>query len=110
MSRSLELAGSGEAVGDGHEERADAGIGGKQPTKCVEVMSDLRAVECDILTLGQYLQPSKGHLPVDRYVHPEEFAMLKERGIVNGVPARGVRSAGPELLSRRVHISQRERY
>jgi lipoic acid synthetase len=45
-----------------------------------EVMSDLRGVQCDILTLGQYLQPSKQHLPVVRYYHPDEFKMLKARG------------------------------
>ena len=43
-------------------------------------MSDLREVGCDILTLGQYLQPTKSHLPVERYVHPDEFGMLKQRG------------------------------
>ncbi len=40
------------------------------------VMADLRAHEVDMLTLGQYLQPSRNHLPVDRFVHPDEFAEL----------------------------------
>jgi lipoic acid synthetase len=43
-----------------------------------EVMADLRAHDCDMLTLGQYLQPSRGHLPVTRFVAPEEFAALGE--------------------------------
>ncbi len=43
-----------------------------------DVMRDLRAHDCDMLTLGQYLQPSRDHLPVDRYVHPDEFKMLAE--------------------------------
>jgi lipoic acid synthetase len=47
-------------------------------------MSDLHAVDCDILTLGQYLQPTKEHLLVDRYVHPDEFRMLKKRGLAMG--------------------------
>ena len=43
-----------------------------------EVLQDLRAHDCDMLTLGQYLQPSRLHLPVARYVHPDEFNMLGE--------------------------------
>ena len=43
-----------------------------------DVMRDLRAHNVDMLTLGQYLQPTKQHLAVDRFVHPDEFAALKE--------------------------------
>jgi len=50
----------------------------------IDTMSDLREVECEILTLGQYLQPTQAHLPVVRYVHPDEFAMLKRRGLEMG--------------------------
>ena len=42
---------------------------------------DLRAVDCDILTIGQYLRPSEGHLPVVRYVHPTEFAEMKAEAL-----------------------------
>jgi lipoic acid synthetase len=49
-----------------------------------EVMDDLVSAGCDILTLGQYLQPSKAHLPVSRFVHPDEFLRLKERGMKMG--------------------------
>jgi len=45
-----------------------------------QVMRDLRAHDCDMLTLGQYLQPGKHHLPVERFVHPEEFDRLGELG------------------------------
>jgi lipoyl synthase len=45
-----------------------------------EVMRDLRSVDCDILTLGQYLQPSDKHLKVDRFVHPDEFKDWQEYG------------------------------
>ena len=45
-----------------------------------QVMRDLRAHDCDMLTLGQYLQPSKHHLPLVRYVHPDEFDRLGELG------------------------------
>ncbi len=44
------------------------------------VMQDLRQIDCDVLTLGQYLQPTKSHIPVERYWSPEEFQQLKEEG------------------------------
>jgi lipoic acid synthetase len=43
-------------------------------------MKDLVGVGCDVLTIGQYLQPSKKHLPVQRFVHPDEFAELRTIG------------------------------
>jgi lipoic acid synthetase len=45
-----------------------------------QVMRDLRAHRVDMLTLGQYLQPSKNHLPVARFVHPDEFERLRVIG------------------------------
>lgn len=57
---------------------------GESMDEVIDTMSDLREVNCDILTLGQYLQPTKEHLPVERYVHPSEFAMLKQKGIEMG--------------------------
>ncbi|MDT8386165.1 MAG: lipoyl synthase [Thiogranum sp.] len=45
-----------------------------------QVMEDLRAHQVDMLTLGQYLQPTRHHLPVDRFVHPDEFEQLREAG------------------------------
>ena len=57
---------------------------GEQIDEVVEVMRDLRRVQCDILTLGQYLQPTKEHLPVDRFVTPDEFAWLKSQGVEMG--------------------------
>ena len=50
---------------------------GEELEEVREVMRDLRAHDCDMLTLGQYLQPSKHHLPVQRYVTPEEFDQLR---------------------------------
>jgi lipoic acid synthetase len=47
-------------------------------------MEDLRAVEVDILTLGQYLRPSDGHIALDRYYTPEEFRQLYEVGMAMG--------------------------
>ena len=46
---------------------------GETVDELLEVLADLRSVGCDILTLGQYLQPTPAHLPVERYVPPEEF-------------------------------------
>jgi lipoyl synthase len=46
---------------------------GETIDELLEVLADLRGVGCDILTLGQYLQPTPEHLPVERYVPPEEF-------------------------------------
>jgi lipoyl synthase len=57
---------------------------GEKPEEIIPVMEDLRAIDCTIFTLGQYLQPTKNHLPVDRYVHPDEFRMYKERGLAMG--------------------------
>jgi lipoyl synthase len=45
---------------------------------------DLRAVDCDILTLGQYLRPSPEHLPVIRYYHPDEFAEMRDEALALG--------------------------
>jgi lipoic acid synthetase len=42
------------------------------------------ASSCDILTIGQYLQPTRNHLPVDRFVHPDTFAMFKREGLARG--------------------------
>ena len=49
-----------------------------------EVMRDLRAVQCDILTIGQYLQPTRDHLPVAKFYDPTDFVMLKEEGLAMG--------------------------
>lgn len=57
---------------------------GEKPDEVIEVMKDVRAVDCDILTIGQYLQPTKYHLPIDRYVHPDEFNMYKRAGLEMG--------------------------
>ena len=61
-----------------------------------EVMRDLRDHDVDMLTLGQYLQPSRDHLPVERFVHPDEFAGLKDEA--EGLGFRQVAS-GPLVRS-----------
>ena len=49
---------------------------GEEPDEIKQTLQDLRAHDCDMLTLGQYLQPSRYHLPVERFVSPEDFAAL----------------------------------
>ena len=53
---------------------------GEEIDEVKQVLDDLREHDCDMITLGQYLQPSMNHLPVDRYVHPDEFDALREYG------------------------------
>jgi lipoic acid synthetase len=57
---------------------------GEEWDEILQAMDDLREVDCNILTLGQYLQPTPNHLAVERYVHPDEFAKLKEEGLARG--------------------------
>lgn len=57
---------------------------GEEMDEVLAVMRDLRAHNCDMLTLGQYLQPSRDHLPVERFVHPDEFAELARLGMEMG--------------------------
>jgi lipoic acid synthetase len=81
--RSLELLDRAKRAGMTTKSGLMLGLG-ERNEEVLEVMSDLRVAGCDILTLGQYLQPSKVHEPVDRFVLPEEFVMLKERGMSMG--------------------------
>lgn len=57
---------------------------GESFAELLTVFGDLRGVGCDILTLGQYLRPSKDQLPIERYVHPDEFAALREEALKLG--------------------------
>ncbi|MDX2176669.1 MAG: lipoyl synthase [Candidatus Sumerlaeia bacterium] len=57
---------------------------GERLDEVEDTMRDLRAIDCDILTLGQYLRPTPNHHPVVRFVHPEEFANLKRVGMEMG--------------------------
>ncbi len=50
----------------------------------VEVMSDLREIDCKIMTIGQYLPPTKAHYPINRYYHPDEFDDLRDLGLEMG--------------------------
>ncbi|GAB3093971.1 lipoyl synthase [Aestuariicella hydrocarbonica] len=70
---------------------------GETKEEIFDVMRDMRAHDIDMITIGQYLQPSRDHLPVDRYVHPDEFdeytAMAKELGFKRAACGPLVRSS-----------------
>lgn len=57
---------------------------GETKDEVVQVMKDLREIEVDIMTIGQYLRPTRNHLPVYRYVHPDEFKEYHTLGIALG--------------------------
>ena len=57
---------------------------GETIEEVIDVMKDLRSVDVDILTLGQYLRPSADHIPLDRYYTPDEFRHLREVGLAQG--------------------------
>ncbi len=57
---------------------------GERREEISTVMADLRAARVDVLTVGQYLRPSREHLPLERYYTPEEFAQIKEEGLALG--------------------------
>jgi lipoic acid synthetase len=58
---------------------------GEAREEVIQTMTDLRDNGCDVITLGQYLQPTKKHLPVHRFVHPDEFAEYREIGYQLGL-------------------------
>ena len=82
-ARSLTLLARAKAAGLVTKSGMICGMG-ETDAELVEAMSDLRAVGCDILTIGQYLRPGARHLPVQRWVAPEEFARLAAAGRAMG--------------------------
>lgn len=59
---------------------------GEEIAEVREVLRELAGLGCDIVTLGQYLPPSRAHLQIARYVHPDEFAALREEALSLGIP------------------------
>jgi lipoic acid synthetase len=57
---------------------------GETFAEVVEAMDDLRRVDCQVLTLGQYLQPTPKHLPIAEFIHPDVFAELRDIGLAKG--------------------------
>jgi lipoic acid synthetase len=58
---------------------------GETKEEVFQTLKDLQAYGCDVVTIGQYLQPTKKHLPVQRFVHPDEFAEYRELGYQLGL-------------------------
>lgn len=58
---------------------------GETREEVIQTLTDLRDNGCDVVTIGQYLQPTKKHLPVNRFVHPDEFAEFREIGYQLGL-------------------------
>jgi lipoic acid synthetase len=81
--RSIELLGRAKQMGMTTKSGLIVGMS-ESTEEARDVMRDLRAVDCDIMTIGQYLQPTKEHLPVARFYHPDEFAALKAEGLALG--------------------------
>jgi lipoic acid synthetase len=96
--RSLELLGSVRSVAPGIVTKSGIMLGlGESRDEVLRVVNDLVRVGCQVLTMGQYLQPTVDHHPVERFVHPDEFDELKElaldRGILQVAAAPLVRSS-----------------
>jgi lipoic acid synthetase len=85
---------------------------GETEEEIIEALDDLRAINCDILTFGQYLQPTDNHLPIERYVTPEEFEKYRQWGldrgfleVVSGAFVRSSYRAEQVLLKNNVGLS-----
>lgn len=90
-----------EVLGYAHEQGMTVKSGimvgiGERPEEVLELMADVRETGCQIFTIGQYLQPTKGHLPVDRFVSPDEFSRYRDEGLAMGFD---VVEAGPLVRS-----------
>lgn len=57
---------------------------GETDQEVIETIEDLRAVGCRVLTIGQYLQPSRKNIPVTKYIHPDQFSAYKEKALKIG--------------------------
>lgn len=83
--RSLEFLGRAKEMQPTIPTKSSLMVGlGETKEEIIEVMDDLRANNVDIMTIGQYLQPSKSHLKVEKYYHPDEFAELREIALTKG--------------------------
>jgi lipoyl synthase len=85
--RSLEVLRIAKRVRPGQVTKSNLILGmGEKPEEAEAALRDLHDASCDLVTMGQYLQPTKFHLPVDRWVTPAEFVELKRIGEAMGIP------------------------
>jgi lipoic acid synthetase len=80
--RSIDLLGSARQIDASVPTKSGLMLGlGERPEEVQHVLSDLLEAGCRVLTLGQYLQPSAEHLPVERFVSPEEFEAWRKKAL-----------------------------
>lgn len=84
-SRSLEQIQRTKAYGKRTKSGIMVGLG-ETEEEVLQTMDDLLAHGCDVVTIGQYLQPTKMHLEVAEFIHPDQFARYKEAGLAKGIP------------------------
>ncbi len=83
--RSLEVLKAAKTMDPGALTKSGLMVGlGERIEEVIQVMDDLRAHDVDIITIGQYLQPSRFHLPIERYYTPDEFAALRQEAEQRG--------------------------
>jgi len=83
--RSLELLARSKRIAPDIPTKSSLMVGlGEERDELLQAMEDLRSADVDILTIGQYLQPTPQHLKVHRYYTPEEFADLRQEGLKRG--------------------------
>jgi lipoyl synthase len=86
-SRSLEMLAAAKTVRGGQVTKSGLMVGlGETDAEIGEVLRDLRRVEVDIVTIGQYLRPTRGHAPVDRYLDPDGFREIESEARRLGFP------------------------
>ncbi|MFM8730114.1 MAG: lipoyl synthase, partial [Candidatus Limnocylindrus sp.] len=82
LARAKEMA---SALGNPVHTKSSVMVGlGEEREELLATFRDLRSVDCDILTIGQYLRPTMDHLPLVRYYTPEEFAALRDDALAMG--------------------------
>ena len=83
--RSLEVLRTAKETANGILTKSGIMLGlGESWEEIIQTMANLRGIDCDILTIGQYLRPSTQHLPLVKYYAPSEFAELKQIGAEMG--------------------------
>ena len=86
--RSLGILRQSKALAPGTVTKSGIMVGlGETEGELTRLFVDLQQTGCDVLTIGQYLQPSKAHLPVERYLPPEEFADMAHKALAQGFRA-----------------------
>ena len=113
---SLELLAKAKELDPGAVTKSGIIVGmGEDNEEVLETMEDLRGVNCDLLTIGQYLRPSAKHIAIDRFYHPDEFAELARAGeamgfknVASGPLVRSSYHADQQHLAAQPHLHDRD--